>query len=277
MLYRDPESKQLIISIPWDSNTFRGFLMSLVVTILIVLLGPFVEFAPPPEFVTPPYIKDTTAIMILYAGVGIKNAPSKGDGIEEGAAKKAPLPSSRMDNVKSPKFAVKKATAAKHSTTELTPRIIPVKRVPEKKSDTKPSNSTATENTTTKKNNVADNSSSESTGVRNGSANGTGKSTQGTGGGLGKGFYDIEWGGGGNSIPINKVIPKVPAGLNNSTIVRLTFTVSKDGDIIFVKPKTKGNPVAENTALAAFKLWKFKPPTTQTALQGTITFKFDVN
>src|SRR5579883_2943436 len=57
-------------------------------------------------------------------------------------------------------------------------------------------------------------------GARDGSPNGTGLAGSGTGGGSGLGF-GIDWGGGGNRIVLNKVLPAYPSGVNKDAQIRI--------------------------------------------------------
>lgn len=265
----------ITIKIPWDSNTFRGFVGALMFILLCVLVGPCFDLKP--RYVE---IPEKTTIPIeqvkLFFGDGTGPGASHGNFAEEGKKAKGKTTVSTLSNTSAPKHDIKIKTAKANVTQELSTKITPVKSKPDKDSDTK-KKSNETENTSKKNTNIADNSSTVLKGDPRGDDNGTGKGKTGTGPGAGKGWGDIDWGGGGNTAVIHKEELKIPDGLNNSTVVKFRFTIEPNGDIGMITPLTRGIPIAESAAKSAFKKWKFKAPSSGTPLTGTITVRFEIN
>lgn len=263
-----------VFRIPWDSNTFRGFLLGLFLLLVFVIVSPFVKISAPPLPQS-----DTTAIPVtiltqLRFGEGDQAGKSHGNLQREGAAASAPTKAPRFADASSPAKGSQSSHAKPASTQDLQVNVQPVRRDPHTADAS--GTGTASENKTTAKNAVADNSTSTVSGDRTNNENGTGRGWSGSGSGAGLGF-NIEWGGGGgNVIVLNKSIPKPPQGLNNSTIVKLKFVVDKNGDVESVIPLTRGAPQAESAALKAMWLWKFRVKNEQRA-EGIIKFTFDVN
>jgi TonB family protein len=123
--------------------------------------------------------------------------------------------------------------------------------------------------------NRADGSATDVTrGAQDGDEDGTGRGWAGTGTGKGMGFGDIDWGGGGNRIVLNKVKPQFPPGTLD-TKVQLRFRVRPDGTVSIVTPMRKGgNPAADQAAIKAMYQWRFNPLSTDKDMEGTITFVF---
>jgi TonB family protein len=263
-----------VIRIPWDSNTFRGFVLALVIIVFFVFVSPFIKVSAPPILRT-----DTTAIPLtvltqLRFGDGDSPQKSGGNLQQEGAAAKAPVTAPRFADAKAPPPSPQTSNAKPASSTDLQVNVQPVRRDPETSQHS--GTGTAATSGTTLKTAANDNTASSATGDRTPAENGTGRGLSGTGSGAGLG-YNIEWGGGGgNVIVLNKSIPKPPQGLNNSTIVKLKFVVDKNGDVESVIPLTRGAPQAERAALKAMWLWKFRVKNEQRA-EGIIKFTFDVN
>ncbi len=263
-----------VFRIPWDSNTFRGFLLGLFLLLLFVSISPFIKITAPslPS-------SDTTAIPItiltqLRFGEGDKVGKSHGNLQQEGAKAQAPTNAPRFADASAPAKGERASNAKPASTQDLQVNVQPVRRDPETAKQT--GTGSASETTTTAKNAIADNTSAPLSGDRTSNQAGTGRGWSGSGSGAGLG-YNIEWGGGGgNVVVLNKSIPKPPQGLNNSTIVKLKFVVDKNGDVESVIPLTRGAPQAESAALKAMWLWKFRVKNEQRA-EGIIKFTFDVN
>ncbi|MFM2133176.1 MAG: hypothetical protein RL156_457 [Bacteroidota bacterium] len=263
-----------VVRIPWDSNTFRGFILALVIIVFFVFVSPFIKISAPPIV-----RNDTTAIPLtvltqLRFGEGDSPQKSGGNLQREGAAAQAPVKAPRFADAKAPPQASQTSNAKPSTPQDLQVNVQPVRKDPETAQHS--GSGTAGTSGTTQKTAAADNSATSATGDRTATENGTGRGVSGTGSGAGLG-YNIEWGGGGgNVVVLNKSIPKPPQGLNNSTIVKLKFIVDKNGDVESVIPLTRGAPQAERAALKAMWLWKFRVKNDQRA-EGIIKFTFDVN
>ncbi len=268
----EDDRKAFVIRIPWDSNTVRGFITALVLIVCFVLITPFIKL--PPQVLK--VHNDSTSIPIevirIHFGDGKGPGKSHGNLQTEGASAKATQTAPRFQDASAPKQSASNKQAKPASNTEISSSIKLTKNDPKTNSNTAKSN--ADENTTTKKSTQTDNSTASTQGDKNGT-NGPGRGIVGNGTGAGNGF-NIEWGGGGGALVLNKRLPSAPKGLNNSTIVKLKFIVDKFGDVISVVPLTRGAPQAETAAQTAMWLWKFKVNTDQ-PVTGVIKFYFDVN
>jgi TonB family protein len=111
-------------------------------------------------------------------------------------------------------------------------------------------------------------------GSKTGTDDGTGIGWAGLGKGKGQGYGDIDWGGGGNRIVLNKVLPTFPPGTLN-TQVKIRFRVLPDGTVAMAWPVRRGgNPAVDQAAVQAMRRWRFNPLSSQTDMEGTITFVF---
>jgi TonB family protein len=111
-------------------------------------------------------------------------------------------------------------------------------------------------------------------GVPDGSSNGTGLGTRGFGKGKGMGFGDIEWGGGGNRVVLQKHLPKFPKGVKTSATIKIRFTVLPDGTVGKIIPLQKADPRLERAAMDALRKWRFNPLNDDTEMVGTIPLSF---
>lgn len=282
---RYEEKQGLTIKLPYDSNTFKGWVTALVTTGLLIYLISITDF-----HLTPPHVVETNdsvkmEVLIINEirfGDGDGTGQNKGNLQVEGLTRKGQQIRDKLADAVAPKKDMVNKTAKSQSSENniAAKKITPKKDVADiKKNDNAPSKkATADENTSTKGTSITDAGSTTAKGSPQGDVNGTGRGTKDNGGpGAGTGIGDIEWGGGGSTTVISKPLPKVPAGLNTSTIVKLRFTINKDGDVTYTVPLIRGVPMAEKAVEEAFKKWKFKPPKTETSLTGVITFRFDVN
>ncbi len=235
MFQEKDKIKTVSISIPWDNFTARGFLASVVLLILFLLIHPFIKIAPP----TPIREIKTIPIEILNFGSGDGTGRKGGNLTEEGQAQKGISPSINIeDAISSPKDAKK---ANNSSNIEES------------------SNLKAVDNLKTKNNNQNNNTGSgnKTVGSPNGSSDGTGLALKGGGRGAGDGFGDISWGGGGNRTVVSKQLPNFPKGVNTSAKIVLQFKVKPDGTVSSVIAKQKADPLLEQAGINALKKWRF--------------------
>lgn len=257
MLHRHyDEPRDIRISIPWDSNTFRGFVGALVLTSAIVLILPsIIDVTPPPLAPT----RKSIPIELLNFGPGDGTGQSKGNLQTEGKAVRGRKQQNPLEDAQ---VASTMKTVTKDNPVDYTPgaRVKPVENI--------------ASNTPSKDVNPA--SGSRSVGKENGDNAGTGLGDFGGGTGSGKGYGDIEWGGGGNRVIMHKVLPRYPAGVNTSAVIKLRFTVRPDGTVASILPMQKGEPALEQAAMAALRQWRFNPLTTESEMVGIIPFYFKV-
>ncbi len=255
---------ELRLRIPWDSNTAKGFACALLLLALLALL---VELVPlhSSKPTTLPY--DVLATIKLGDDDG--TGQSKGNLSPEGIKLRATKSSQPLEDAERPATVRTRNTRTKtQPTTVEGGRFNPIAR------DSR--HTPRTRDTATARESSSG-SGTTARGDRDGSSSGSGRGTTGSGSGLGLGYGDIEWGGGGSAIVVRKVVPTVPDGLSRSTIVRLRFVVSPEGDVIDIRPVVRGVPEAENAAIRALRQWRFRPLSGDNPVVGIITFRFDIN
>jgi len=248
------DSPEIKFSIPWDKLVFRGFVISLIIHGLLLLLLPFftIEVRPYQDEVR------TIPVELINFGLGDGSGKSAGNLTEKGrSAKGKEVPDPLADAAIATK--TKSPTTAVSTDPTQSSSLTPVKELP---SDGQNSQQTP-------------NSGSSSIGKKDGELGGTGLSDAGLGRGRGLGLGDIDWGGGGNRTVLNKVLPKFPPGAQPSR-VRLRFTVAPDGRVTKVYVKMKGDPLVERAAIDAMWKWKFSRLASNTEMEGEIPFNFQL-
>ncbi len=244
--------KTVNIKIPWETNTARGFIISLALTILGLILAPFVEITPANPREMP---INTIPVTLLNFGDGDGTGMSKGNLTPEGMTHKGQKPRSDLEDARIASV-TKPGIAPDNS--ELTSNIKPANQL----------SSDQRNNTTTS------GSDSRNIGSPDGSETGTGLGDKGLGKGKGSGFGDIEWGGGGNRTVIYKKIPQFPDGVNTSAQIKMKFTVLSDGTVGLVMPMQKADPRLERAAIEALRQWRFNPLKEDIVMVGIIPLNF---
>lgn len=248
------ESPEIKFTIPWDKLVFRGFVISLIIHGLLLLLLPMftIEVRPYTDEVR------TIPVELINFGLGDGTGKSAGNLTEKGAAAKGkevadPLADASIaTKTSSPKTAVSTDPTQSSSLT-------PVKELPSDGQNSQPT----------------PNSGASSIGKKDGELGGTGLSDGGLGRGRGLGLGEIDWGGGGNRTVINKIVPNYPPGAQPSQI-RLKFWVSPDGRVTKIVPLQKGDPRLERAAMEALWRWKFSPLKEDVEMAGIIPFTFQL-
>jgi TonB family protein len=249
-------STQLDLKIPWDTNTARGFIIALGISILLLIISPVFEIAPP----TPHELEvNTIPIELLNFGSGDGTGMSKGNLSEEGQAHKGKEPSSNLADAQ---IAANSKTSKNSipDNDQLASNYKPVDQM--------------SSNDPTK---AVNGSSNRNTGSMDGSESGSGLGKEGFGPGKGDGFGPIEWGGGGNRVVLYKKLPSFPPGANTSAQIKIKFTVMSDGTVSHAVPLQKGDPMLERAALDALKQWRFNPLKDNREMVGIITFTFKLS
>jgi TonB family protein len=247
------ESKSsLNFKIPWDSNTARGFGITMAMTLICVLLAPVLHIDPPPartiEF-------NTVPLEVMNFGDGDGTGVSKGNLAEEGALHKGRQPQSNLNDAE---------VAAKTRQNNRRPTN------PDDRGNFVARNELSSDES----NSQARGSDSRNVGDAEGSESGTGLGEKGSGDGKGMGFGDIEWGGGGNRTVLYKKLPEFPDGVNMSAQIRIRFKVLADGTVSSMMPLQKGDPALEHAAMEALRQWRFNPLEEDKEMVGIITFTF---
>lgn len=244
--------KTVNIKIPWETNTARGFGISLAMCLIALLIAPFIELTPANPRVIP---INTVPVTLLNFGDGDGTGMSKGNLTPEGTTHKGQKPRSDLEDARIASL-TKPGVAPEN--TELTSNIRPAKQL-----------------TSDQKNNTtASGSDSRNIGSPDGSESGTGLGDKGFGKGKGSGFGDIEWGGGGNRTVLYKKIPEFPEGVNTSAQIKMKFTVLPDGTVGMVMPMQKADPRLERAAIDALKQWRFNPLKEDIVMVGIIPLNF---
>lgn len=249
------QEKQVDFKIMYDSNTARGFGLSLLITFALILLSSLTSFEKPAPYEFKKL--NTIPIEILNFGDGEGTGISKGNLSKEGIAQKgSPVTSELEDASKSGKTKFEQNFQVEDPI--FANRLIPKDVL------------------TSSEQNKSDGTGSgtKTVGSPNGSPEGTGLGQKGTGTGAGLGFGDIEWGGGGNRSVVQKKLPKYPPGVNTAAQIRIRFVVSPDGTVKSMLPLQKGDPLLEKAAMDALRQWRFNPLKEQKEMFGIITFTF---
>ncbi|MCX7930622.1 MAG: energy transducer TonB [Chlorobi bacterium] len=257
------EDQHILVRIPWDSNTAKGFVGALALVGLLLLLT---EMLPAPRTEPRAIYYDVLATVTFGAGDG--SGLSKGNLALEGIRARSLRTSQPLADAERAASANSRSKHAKSRTSSDGGKFVPIAE--REASRTLPRDSLASKERST-------GSGTLTSGDRDGQLEGTGRGKTGSGPGTGQGYGDIEWGGGGSAVVVRKVVPKAPDGLLRSTIVKLRFVVSPDGDIIEIRPLIRGIPEAESAAIRALRQWRFRPLNNDTPVVGIITFRFDVN
>lgn len=252
----DNKEQKLVvhIPIPWDKFTARGFFASLSLLLLLFFITPYLKIAPPPP------IREihTVPIEILNLGSGDGTGKRSGNLTAEGAMQKGDAP---VINIQDAQNSAKDATKAKVSS-PMTDDPAHYRAVNQVKAENTNQNSKSGD-------------AQNTVGNKNGSSDGNGLGMRGTGKGAGDGFGDINWGGGGNRTVVSKIMPRMPAGVNNNARIVLQFKVLPDGSVSNVIAKQKADPALEQAAISALKKWRFNRLNDDAAVMvGTIPLTF---
>lgn len=245
--YDDISSLQ--VKFRWNPNAVRGFVASMTVLSLVVMLSMCVP-PPAPDIIHTVDAGDT--LIEIRFGDGDGTGANDGNLQKEGRTQKGPSSENPLEDA----ARVKQSTNGNVDPSD-----------PNSHSRLTPTNEIGRKG----KNN--DDNDERRIGGTDGTEDGPGLGRIGEGSGKGLG-YGIEWGGGGNRWPSQKVLPKKPPG-SLDTQVKLRFRVASDGRVTRVWPLQRGgDPSVDAAAIQAMYKWKFNPLTTDVEMEGTITFTF---
>jgi len=249
MRYRE-ETPSIQIRLIWSPNAFKGYVAALTFFGLVMLLSMCTKVEPPEAYPIP----KSTPVTLLIFGEGDGTGARKGNLTAEGKALKG-------QDARNPLEDAQRAASSRKGPTAGDPtQSTRLKAVPDVGATGKKTNE--------------DDAADKTIGSKEGADDGTGIGWAGTGKGKGLGYGDIDWGGGGNRIVLNKVMPTFPSGVRN-TEVKLKFRVRPDGTVSFVLPVRRGgDPAADQAAMNAMRRWKFNKLNKDIEMEGTITFKF---
>jgi len=231
--------KEVSINIPWDSNTFKGWIIALAITSFGILLFDRIDILPQRTHSMP--INNTIPLTILNLGSGDGTGLKSGNLTEEGAMKKGEKPKMNLQDASTSSNVKNNVQSNTNSTGD---KYIPVKEMA--------SNST---------NKTIAGEDEDNIGNEKGNTDlmASGLGIRGKGKGKGDGFGDIDWGGGGNRTVLSKVLPNFPSNVKSSSQIVLQFKVLPDGTVTSIIPIQKADPELEQAAILALKKWKFNP------------------
>ena len=240
--------------LPWDSNTARGFAIALSMIILLIF---FISFWKVEKATYAEYESKTIPLELINFGAGDGTGMSKGNLSKEGMAHQGSTVSSDLEDA-SIAAKTKYNKDGKVDDPTGSQKMTPVNLLSSNDKNSKDMNGTGSKNI----------------GKPNGTPDGKGIGDKGYGPGAGEGFGDIEWGGGGNRVVLQKKLPRYPQGVNTGAQIRIRFTVSQDGTVTSMIPLQKGDPMLERAALDALRQWRFNRLKDNKDMYGIITFTF---
>lgn len=235
------------LQLRWSPNAFKGYGIAMLLFVLIMLLAMCTKVQKPDPYVVP----GSTRVDLVF-GAGNSSGPSGGNLTQEGRAKKGPTGNPLED--------ASNASSGKNTRSLSDPTQSSLHRIVDDAGGRRSNNNA--------------NSADQDRGEKDGTDDGPGLGWAGSGSGKGLG-YGLEWGGGGNRIVLNKVLPKFPSGTLN-TQVKLKFRVRPDGTVSWVMPLRRGgNPAVDQAAIQAMYRWRFNPLAGDVEMEGTISFVFE--
>lgn len=251
---RYDEKFEFEITIPWESNTAKGFVIASVFTVLMILSLNLVDLKEPVER----NIRiNSVPIVLLNLGEGDGTGKRSGNLTEEGVKSTGGKAESVLqDAQKSAATEVKRQAVEQTENEEAIPRSV---------SDIA---------STQKSDSEASGTATRDIGAPGGITSGSGLGSRGSGKGKGTGFGDIDWGGGGNRVVLSKTLPKFPNGVKTEGEIKIRFQVMADGTVGKMIPLQKADPLLEKAAMDALKKWRFNPLEENIVMEGTIPLNF---
>lgn len=245
----DDRETSLQIHLVWNPNAIKGYAAAIGIMGIVLAMTTCTSIEPPEPIELP----NTTGVQLLIFGDGDGTGARKGNLTAEGRSQRGKESTNPLDDATKASASNATKTAGDPSQTN---KIIP-------------SNDVGGRGNEKDDGDAID----RIIGKRDGSDDGTGLGGTGTGRGKGLGNSDIDWGGGGNRIVLQKVMPDFPTGTWN-TEVKLRFRVRSDGTVAYALPVRKGNPAVDNAAIRAMMQWRFNKLGSETEMEGFITFVF---
>eukprot|EP01156_Anaeramoeba_ignava_P003679 Anaeramoba_ignava/a223884_21.p2 GENE.a223884_21~~a223884_21.p2 ORF type:complete len:271 (+),score=-2.07 a223884_21:1602-2414(+) len=255
----------ITVSINWDRNTAIGFIETLALVLVMLLLFSFIK---PPEKKWARMLqqRNTLAsweVIELSIGPGDGTGAVSGNMAEDGKKHKGRKPNDYLTDAQIKGRSAKNAKKSDNVTDEASENMVPsaIAMSDEKGEDTK-------------------GNGNEDIGDPDGTPDGTGLSDHGTGPGK-MGYGPISFGGGGNRLVRSKPSkPAYPDDVNiRKAVVRVRFTVKPDGRVVGVYAIKKVHPVLDRIAINYVKRYRFnelKPEEGEPAkdMVGTINIVF---
>ena len=250
------EETGIKFNIPWDKNTARGWIISVAILLSLLPFLYFVEIEKPKKLESE-INKVPIDLLQISFGDGDGTGMSKGNLTAEGEMHKGTSPATNLSDAESAGGTQLSPNSAVDNPEDYQ-RFSPTKDIASNSSGSVDAQGTGSRNISSP----------------SGSLLGTGLGSKGSGKGAGLGLGDIEWGGGGNRVVLNKRIPVYPPGAKGGQ-VKIRFVVDKNGTVISLRPAQKGgDPILERAAMQALREWKFNPLKQDMDMEGVITINF---
>ena len=247
----DTPRVQLNLSLPVDKQLSEGFGIAVIIHLLLFFGLIVYVISQPPEQVR-------SGIPLELIRLGLGNGPGSGGNLSPaGDPMKGPKPENPLEDASRQEQTRQKVQPATEY--ELGKRVVA----------SNVSNAAHSKDTLGSR-------GKKNLGNPNGNPNGTGLAGTGNGPGSGLGF-GLDWGGGGNRIVLNKVLPVYPPGVNKNAQIRMRFRVQPDGSVGLMIPTQKGDPRMEEAVYKALRQWRFNATPGKDPQQGEITFSFKVD
>ncbi len=243
-------------AVPWKKNTLKGFGISSVLIVFLFLLFGMFELDPP----KPSVQISTIPLELLNLGSGDGTGRKSGNLTKEGKSLRGEAQRMNLEDAQKKASNLKKKRSPNSNDISESNNIRSVKKLSSKQKKTK--------------NNKG--SKSRSVGNKKGDEDelAMGLGVRGSGRGKGDGFGEIDWGGGGSRILLNKTLPRFPKNVVISARITLQFKVLPDGTVSSVTPLQKADPELEAAAIRALKTWRFSPSRDGLVAIGRIPFTF---
>jgi TonB family protein len=254
--YENPQDIEF--KIPWDKITAKSWAMALTSLGVILMFLSFFGVGEPERI----QLTERPNIVLLNFGEGDGTGKRKGNLQKEGKT-------NRAKNVKTNLEDAKRSSKTKQ------------KRNPSTATIEESNNITAVEKIETKKTELPKPGGNDNENIGKSDAPSDdlfarGLGDVGSGTGAGTGIGDIDWGGGGNRIVLNKPLPKYPDGVRASSKMIMQIKVLPDGTVSNVISKKKGDPRLEIATVEALKKWRFNPIDSNVIMIGEVPISFVV-
>jgi len=242
--------------VPWKKNALKGYVVSVAIVTVLLLLFSMMKIDPPKEIVK----VSTIPLQLLNLGSGDGTGLKSGNLTKEGKSIKGEAQRMNLEDADRASSNLKKKRTPNSTDITESSNIKSVKKLSSDQKKNKNKKGSATRSVGNKK--ADEDELAMGLGVR------------GSGKGKGDGFGEIDWGGGGSRIVLNKIVPRFPSSVVTSARIMLQFKVLPDGTVSSVIPLKKADPVLEAAAIKALKRWRFSPSIDGEVAMGRIPFTF---
>lgn len=254
--YENPQDIEF--KLPWDKITAKSWAIATASMSLILFLLSFFGVGEPQKI----ELTERPNIVLLNFGEGDGTGKRSGNLQKEGRSNKAKNVKTNLEDAQR-SSETKRSRKPSNATIEESNNITAVEKLETKKTEMPKPGGNDKENVG-KKDAPSDDLF----------ARGLGDVGNGTGAGTGIG--DIDWGGGGNRVVLNKPLPNYPQGVRASSRMVMQIKVLPDGTVSNVISKKKGDPRLEIATVEALKKWRFNPIDSNIVMIGEVPITFVV-